>query len=685
MKYTHLAAVSAFLMFLPLFPLKAQAFSTVSVAGGVATITIQSDKAIPNALIDVEIYQEPYGKMQQVYVNTDIPAGILTCTWNATFSIGSNVIKVGTFSSDWSTVYNWNNYAAVVEGPHTGDNAVHCSNEATSAPSFTTSAKVEGYTSGANGVFTTTVQSTQNVSNVLIDTEIYNDSNTTKVGQWFETANLVANVPLLLKHASTLPKAIGFYYTKVGVFAAGWSKLYSWNENADVFKISPDPAVPYFESSVQAFGFSNAFDPNATIYSTIFSSQNIPNVVLDTEVYDASGHKVLQHFATQDLVAGNAAQLQWDLSNRVFPDGQYTFKTGVFSSDWSHLYHWNENAGSITIDRAHLGALSLTLDPSFPKYQIAAGGTTGVSMGKYIFHASNEAVAMKELGLVLVGYATSSDVQKVYLYDGSTLVGTTVFVNPAANITFPTPIIIPKDSDKVFTIKADFSRIGTAQPGVEGDLVQIGPTLAMASGVSSGAQIYGIAPGFGPQVRIFRSFPVIRPGALSASGVLDGRMMQFTVTASSIGNVALNKLAFVVATTSAHVSNLQLFAFNDAGYSVPKSGQSPSGQIGATVNNVGSSVFTFTPDTNPLVIPAGSSVYFQLRGTVDDVQPGSLITTSLVGDAIYDGMVQAGAVKGNLVWSPNATTTSTIYDNDWTNGYGIDGLPTSGLMQTRTY
>jgi hypothetical protein len=38
----------------------------------------------------------------------------------------------------------------------------------------------------------------------------------------------------------------------------------------------------------------------------------------------------------------------------------------------------------------------------------------------------------------------------------------------------------------------------------------------------------------------------------------------------------------------------------------------------------------------------------------------------------------------NIVWSPNATTTSLGTHIDWTNSYGAPGLPSSGLIQTRS-
>jgi hypothetical protein len=47
-------------------------------------------------------------------------------------------------------------------------------------------------------------------------------------------------------------------------------------------------------------------------------------------------------------------------------------------------------------------------------------------------------------------------------------------------------------------------------------------------------------------------------------------------------------------------------------------------------------------------------------------------------------MGQAATVGTNFVWSPNSTTTASFTTNDWTNGYGVSGLPAGGLFQTRS-
>jgi hypothetical protein len=62
------------------------------------------------------------------------------------------------------------------------------------------------------------------------------------------------------------------------------------------------------------------------------------------------------------------------------------------------------------------------------------------------------------------------------------------------------------------------------------------------------------------------------------------------------------------------------------------------------------------------------------------------VVTTLAGDTAAAAIAQAAAATSSdsFVWAGNSTTTSGFYHADWANGYGIDGLPASGLIQTRS-
>ncbi|KKW37850.1 MAG: hypothetical protein UY86_C0003G0072 [Candidatus Adlerbacteria bacterium GW2011_GWB1_54_7] len=147
----------------------------------------------------------------------------------------------------------------------------------------------------------------------------------------------------------------------------------------------------------------------------------------------------------------------------------------------------------------------------------------------------------------------------------------------------------------------------------------------------------------------------------------------------------------VTGTTS--VENLDIYAYTDSAMSQAVSGYTDGlvfdGTDGQIIAGDNSAVLS-----SVLQVPAGSTYYFKVvldvaltagTGTFS----GSL-TTKLVGDAAYPHLggpltAKAATVDGNgggnddFIWSPNATTTSTAHNLDWTNGYGISGLPSAGL------
>jgi hypothetical protein len=333
-------------------------------------------------------------------------------------------------------------------------------------------------------------------------------------------------------------------------------------------------------------------------------------------------------------------------------------------------------------------SLAVTIDSSSPSVTNAAGGQTGVTLGVYKFRATNDVINLTKLGLTLTS-GTAASVSTVYIYDGATLVGTATFLsgNTTATSTLTTVVVLPKDTDKTLTIKADLADIGSGQAGVEGALVKIDPNSA--EGNASSGQIQTGATAGVAGVRVYNSYPVVALETLGATGIGDGRLMRFKVTANSQGSLGIGKFTFKVSTTTVTFTNVQLFAFEDAGYSLAVSGQGTSGQIGSTQATIPNNAnFTIAPDLNAVQVPAGTTRYFELRGTAAAGGSNYSAVTTLVGDSSASPATltdQFANVSSSFVWSPNATTTAaTSTGNDWTNGFGVSGLPAGGLFQSRS-
>lgn len=339
------------------------------------------------------------------------------------------------------------------------------------------------------------------------------------------------------------------------------------------------------------------------------------------------------------------------------------------------------------------GSFALEVDASSPSYTVVAAGNTGVTAGVVKLRASNENVSLTKLGLVLTS-GSVNDVLSVDIYDGATQVGTAYFTSgTSATSTLTAPVTLTKGVDKTLTLKANLAGIGQDESGTAGTTVKIDPLNAEGSGAASGetrqiggASVVPNVAGFA----MYKSFPTLSlvsgSNGLGSTGLADGRLIRFSVTADAKGPVGIGGFTFTVATTSATVTNAALYAYSNSSFSAPISGQGTSGQIGSTISPTSTSRFKIVPSSTGVQVPAGSTYYFELRASVAGVTTGSSVVTTLTGDAASYTISQAAAATTtqSFVWTGNSTTTSTFFHADWANGYGIEGLPASGLIQTRS-
>jgi hypothetical protein len=380
-------------------------------------------------------------------------------------------------------------------------------------------------------------------------------------------------------------------------------------------------------------------------------------------------------------------------------NGDYTV-TGATSGNsvttTSGLTLAANNGNTMTVGN---GSLAVSVDSSSPSYTVVAGGTTGQTVAVMKLRASNEAVNLTKIGLILTSGSTT-DVVSASIYQGATLIGTASWTGNSltATSTLNSPLALTKDTDVLLTVKADFQNVGTSQPGTQGKLVKIDPVNVEGTGASSGSTLRANASANVAGVRLFKSYPTLAlDSTLGSTGVADGRLIRFKATATSNGSVGIQQFNFKVSTTSATVTNVGLYAYTDSSYSSPISGQGTSGQIGSTASTIPNNVtFSINPSSSPVQVPAGSTIYFELRGSVAGVVSGSSAVTTLLGDSSYPTsyvdttrgyqVATSSAITGsqNFVWSGNATSTSVTADVDWSNGYGLPGLPASGLIQTRS-
>ncbi len=399
-----------------------------------------------------------------------------------------------------------------------------------------------------------------------------------------------------------------------------------------------------------------------------------------------------------------------------------------------------DTASSVTVLS---GSVTITTDSTSPAYKLVAGGTTDNTAGAYRLTAANEGVWLTELALQLTSYASSSiaDIPKVSIYDGATKVGEAFFTTDGGSgavsistSTLTTPLLLAKDLDKVLTIKLDTATIGNNQAATSsGHLIVLNFISGKGTGQDSGTA-YNLGAANGSTsvagVRVMKSYPTVALGTLPSTGLADGRLGRFTVTANSSGSISLTEFNFLFATTSVVLTNVNVYAYTDSSYSQKVTGIGDDGAVSQTMmlscttglanpcgwassaTNFEVQVTDSASASTTIQVPAGTTYYFEVRGTVAGVTTGSTVVTTLRGDTAaafsggYPPSMQAGRYSNPMgrswtdggatsticdlvaecafIWSPNSTTSATRTAVDWTDGTSVPGLPSNGLIMTRS-
>ena len=348
---------------------------------------------------------------------------------------------------------------------------------------------------------------------------------------------------------------------------------------------------------------------------------------------------------------------------------------------------------TVTSPATPTGTLSVSTDPSSPAYSLAVAGTSGVTLGAFRFSAKGEDVRLDRVGISLADSAYSGDITQLTLWDGGSLVATAVITGSKliAISTAFSNFTIPRDSSRLLTIKGDLAAIGVGQPGRAGDLVRVNITSdTYGIGVSSGSSIQlGSSGEQSAGVRVFRTVPTvarITPSSSTLIAQVGFTLYQFSIKADAANDLSIYQVTPVIgvsspssANGSVSVSNLKIYAYTDSSFSSGVPGFT-DGQVAAisTVSNGRNAVVL----SSPLTIPKGQTYYFNIRADVTQT-PGNAgssgsVTTNLAGDTSYAADTATQISSSSFVWSPNDLNMSAPSDRDWTNGFGVSGLPSGG-------
>ncbi len=398
-----------------------------------------------------------------------------------------------------------------------------------------------------------------------------------------------------------------------------------------------------------------------------------------------------------------SGNIKWGLTDN---SGTYTAAVGV-TSGLTIAESMTAAAGQ-QMTASTGGSYTVTTDSAL-LYKVAQAGATGVELARFRFTAgASEAVTLKQIALVLGNVASNSPAdlvgQKVYLYNGATLIGSAQFggANPdhaTSTMLSPAPSIAAGES-LLITVKGDLSaqNINEGTPGAFLTVNYNGDNNGLngnyATGNDSQTTLSGGTTGAVSSTgqRIFRTVPTVAVTSTGGTLAAGGDLYKFTVTNPNNRDVVFQKFSFSIATTGGAVTGFILY-----GDGVAFNASADASAAGGTLLET-----TGTGTSNAQIVPANSTKTYILKATtaVDTASVSETIGIALLADTSFPSQaslmgtvteVEAGAANvDNIIWSPFSTTTpeatsATQSNLDWTNGYGLPGFPSNTAFPVQTW
>ncbi|RJQ36736.1 hypothetical protein C4552_02480 [Candidatus Parcubacteria bacterium] len=346
------------------------------------------------------------------------------------------------------------------------------------------------------------------------------------------------------------------------------------------------------------------------------------------------------------------------------------------------------------------GQFNVSIAPSSPAYRALAAGTANAEFLALTLSAGSEPLQVEQLAFWVTG---SRSFDRMHVWDGAIKVGEVVPTSDdRAMLVRISGLAIPQNGSKIVTIKGDITAAGSAAFKA-GNLVAVNwdntPALNYAVGQSSSRRAHaaGMATD-APGARIFKSVPVITVLPVPTNTLQNGdrHLYRFSITAGPQGGISLYKFTFDFdifgdegTADDIMVTEPRIYAYADSSYSNPAFVGGGRLNFGPLVSNgpVGQQVeLYFNPnildDAEAIVIPAGTTRYFELRANVAGADAGDRIGVALEGDAGWTALGPISSVdasaENDFLWSGNSAGTSGLDADDWANGYGVPGLPAGG-------
>jgi hypothetical protein len=201
-------------------------------------LTVRASNNVQSAIVDIEIYDSGNNKIfQEYYTNQSLTANVdkdYAVLW-VPGAVGEYTVKLGIFRNDWSMLYHWNDrvFVVTVSAPEPPSETRY---------TFTGSSSPEFPDIGQSTEVRVNVTASNQVQNVIVDLEIYNEAGQKIHQHYFTGQNFEPNTARQFLTNWT-PSHAQAYTVKTGIFSNDWGTLYHWEDTVFVIEVGQEEVV----------------------------------------------------------------------------------------------------------------------------------------------------------------------------------------------------------------------------------------------------------------------------------------------------------------------------------------------------------------------------------------------------------------------------------------------------------
>ncbi|MBB6690676.1 hypothetical protein H7B90_04585 [Cohnella xylanilytica] len=290
---------------------------------------------------------------------------------------GRYTVSIGTFGSNWDTMYDWSSGLAPFSVASDSQ-----------TPVFSASVSAPSEAEPGSSVAVVAAMTADRATNARVALKIVDPANGTAFERTFEGVAFAANEPKAFSASWTVPAdaAIGTYRVQATVTDAAGTAVYYDNAAAAAVNVEERASDP----AEDAVYTTRAVIPNADVkagdkvpFTVETKADKDVSVLIDVAIADPySGDTLYQKVLSNQRLTPEgflSIPLEWTVPAEA-ANGKYLIQVGIFGNKWEGPYSWNSQAGSIRVSDGTEPPVSFTATASASPASVKTGETVGLTV-----------------------------------------------------------------------------------------------------------------------------------------------------------------------------------------------------------------------------------------------------------------------------------------------------------------